>query len=317
MSKTKEKRRLRDSLYRALPRDGVELRAEGDGGDDSGMPTMVGHFAVFNQWTEIDSYFEGRFLEMFAHGAFKKTIAEGRDAMRVLFQHGYDPSVGDKPLGPIDELREDDEGAYYEVPLLDAAYVRDEVLPGLEADLYGASFRFRVIREEVDLEPEPSDHNPNGLPERVVKEAEVLEFGPVTFPAYAGSSAGTRCRSITDDILTARDPERLRQLLDDAEEVRGEPDEKPAADAPSEPDAGADPATDPPTTTSPASEEGAGDAGDSAPEAEPAEPRADEDPAPPNDSAETESHPGDGRRDQKSEPLFGSRNRKKAPSWRL
>jgi HK97 family phage prohead protease len=82
-------------------------------------------------------------MERIAPGAFKKTFREQPRPMRVLFQHGMDPQVGDKPLGPIRDLREDETGAYYEVPLLDASYVRDQVLPGLRAGLYGASFRFR------------------------------------------------------------------------------------------------------------------------------------------------------------------------------
>src|SRR5689334_6845749 len=119
MSVTKNGHPPKEDLFRAIM-PGVELRAaSGDGG-----PTMVGHFAVFNQWTEINSLFEGNFMERFSPGSFKKTISEGRDGMRVLFQHGHDPMVGDKPLGPIDELKEDGEGAYYEVPLLEASYVR-------------------------------------------------------------------------------------------------------------------------------------------------------------------------------------------------
>lgn len=208
----------RDNLFRAVM-PGIELvRADGDG--DSG-PVMVGHFSVFNQWTEINSLWEGNFLERFAPGAFRKTIREQRDRMRVLFQHGMDMQIGDKPLGPIRELREDDEGAYYEVPLLDAPYVRDDILPGLEAGLYGASFRFRVMREEIVDEPDPSDDNPKGLPERTVKEAEVREFGPVTFPAYAGASAGVR--SLTDDFMMrafAQDPERARAMLEQAVQLR-------------------------------------------------------------------------------------------------
>ena len=39
----------RDALVRNQPGD-FELRDEA-----SGPPTMVGHFAVFNQWTEINS----------------------------------------------------------------------------------------------------------------------------------------------------------------------------------------------------------------------------------------------------------------------
>ena len=155
-------------------------------------PTMFGHFAVFDQWTEINSWFEGHFLERIAKGAFKKTFREHRGEIKPLFQHGHDPQVGDKPLGTVGDLREDDTGAYYEVPLLDAPYVRDDILPGLRAGLYGASFRFQTIREEFSEKPDPSDHNPTGLPERTLKELRLFEFGPVTFPAYPAATAAVR-----------------------------------------------------------------------------------------------------------------------------
>lgn len=199
----------RDELFRAY-RPGVELRD-----DSADGPVMVGHFAVFNRWTEIDSLWEGRFLERIAPGAFRKTFREGRDAMRVLFQHGHDPQVGNKPIGSIRDLREDETGAYYEVPLLDARYVTEDVLPGLRAGVYGASFRFRVIREEFVQEPKPSAENPAGLPERTVKEAVVREFGPVTFPAYPDATAGIR--SMTDEMVLgrlARDPAGVARLLE-------------------------------------------------------------------------------------------------------
>lgn len=196
----------RDNLFRSVLR--LELRAADDTDDDT--PTMTGHFAVFDQWTEINSIFEGRFLERFAPGAFRKTFGENRDGMRVLFQHGRDPMIGDKPLGTIETLREDSDGAFYEVPLLDAPYVRETILPGLEAGLYGASFRFRAVREEIVDEPKRSDRNPDGLPERTVKEAAVQEFGPVTFPAYEGATAGVR--SVTD--LFRLRPDELRELLE-------------------------------------------------------------------------------------------------------
>lgn len=199
----------RDGLFRAL-RPGYELRASEDGG----MPTLAGHFAVFNTPTEIDSLFEGHFMERIAPGAFSKTFAEQRNEMKVTFQHGRDPQLGDKPLGPIESLEEDKKGAAYEVPLLDTGYNR-ELLPGLEAGLYGASFRFRVIKEDFDEEPGESADNPRGLPERTIKEAQVFEFGPVTFPAYAGATAGVR--SLTDEFLyegLTRNPEKARELAE-------------------------------------------------------------------------------------------------------
>jgi HK97 family phage prohead protease len=176
------------------------------------MPTLYGYFTRFDEWTEIDSFFEGNFMERIMPGAFKKTFRE--QTPKVLFQHGMDGMVGDKPLGAPSMLREEDDGPYYEVPLLDTSYNRD-LIPGLEAGLYGASFRFSVMREEWVDDPAPSEHNPKGLPERSIKEVRNSEFGPVTFPAYPGATAAVR--SMTDEYLigraTAR-PETLRSILE-------------------------------------------------------------------------------------------------------
>jgi hypothetical protein len=62
---------------------------------------------------------EGNFMERFVPGAFKKTLRESRDKLRVLFQHGQDPEIGDKPIASINDVREDDEGAVYEASLFD------------------------------------------------------------------------------------------------------------------------------------------------------------------------------------------------------
>ena len=199
----------KDDLVRAI-RPGFELRATAD----KKSPTLYGHFAKFNDWAEINSVWEGNFMERIAPGAFTKTIAENRSDIKVLFQHGMDYQIGDKPLGAIKELREDDEGPYYEVSLLDAPYVRNDILPGLEAGLYGASFRFKVMREEFADKVKESNHNPDSLPERTIKEVRLFEFGPVTFPAYASATAGVR--SLTDEYIFDRlrtKPDRLRELI--------------------------------------------------------------------------------------------------------
>jgi Phage head maturation protease len=102
-------------------------------------------------------------------------------------------------------LSEDETGPAYEVRLLDTGYNRD-LVPGLRAGVYGASFRFRVREESWNDEPDTSDENPKAVPERTVTNAKVMEFGPVTFPANPEATAGVR--SLTDqfyDRLRARD----------------------------------------------------------------------------------------------------------------
>ncbi len=202
-----------DNLVRALiDTEAVHLRADGEGDGR----TLFGHFAVFNRWTEIDSYWEGRFLEQITPGAFTRTIDENLSRIKVLYDHGYDPQIGNKPLGPIQKLTEDNTGAYYEVPLIETDYNDRFILPAASNGLLGASFRFRVT-EETWVEPKKaSKHNPDKLPERTISDVDLYEFGPVTFPAYAEATAGVR--SGTDDFLDrlARDPRFLARFTDRA-----------------------------------------------------------------------------------------------------
>jgi phage head maturation protease len=93
------------------------------------------------------------------------------------------------------ELRDEPAGAYFEVALFSAPYVNENVLPGLRGGQYGSSFRFTVGRDEIRQHPTRSEHNPGGLPEVSVMEARVIEFGPVSFPAYRGATAGVRLSS--------------------------------------------------------------------------------------------------------------------------
>ncbi len=217
----------RDDLVRALIA-GPELRAEGDG---DALGVMTGHYSVTNQWTHIRSWYEGDFMERIAPGAASKTIREHFEAaqprVKVLYDHGHDPHIGNKVLGAIDVLEEDEKGTRFEVPLLDTSYTRD-LHPGLALNLYGSSFRFSVIQDSWNEEPGVSDHNPQGLPERTITEYRLFEFGPVTFPAYLGATAGMR--SLTDRYLSRSDPARYAAALaergvDLSHLSRQEPDE--------------------------------------------------------------------------------------------
>lgn len=200
-----------DNLVRALVEpDAATMRAATDGDGR----TMFGHFAVFNQWTEINSVWEGHFFERLAPGAFARTMTERRDQVKVLYDHGNDPQLGNKPLGAITELREDKTGAYYEVRLLETSYNDDFVIPAASENLLGASFRFRVVGEEWHEPRASTKANPAKLPERTITDVDLYEFGPVTFPAYAGASAGVR--SGTDEFFDrlAGDPLFLARFTD-------------------------------------------------------------------------------------------------------
>jgi HK97 family phage prohead protease len=238
---------LRDlDLVRAVTLRGIEFRAPMDPDGDSDLTedpegnltddaegaqangtapadalgTLVSRFSPFDTWYEIDSWWEGRFLEQTARGAFAKTMTEQRNSVVCMFNHGYDMQIDMKLLGTVNELREDPDAAVGEVALWDTSYNRD-LLPGLRAGAYGSSFRFRVIREEWNDEPGKSAANPDGIPERTIREVRLYEFGPVTYPANPAATSGMR--SLTDQYyeqLRSRDPRGYDRLLARAQELR-------------------------------------------------------------------------------------------------
>lgn len=203
-----------------IVRSGTLQRAD----DTGGLGTLVVRFSPFDTWYEINSMWEGRFLERTVPGAFKKTAQEskrsdGLYSTKVLFNHGTDLNIGDKVLAVPSRFEETNEDGYHgpiiEGDLLDTSYNRD-LEPGLRAGAYGSSFMFEVTREEWVNEPASSDYNPDGLPERTIREVRNYEAGPVTWPASPTATAGMRARCGTDgymERLAARSRGRYDDLL--------------------------------------------------------------------------------------------------------
>lgn len=192
-----------------------------DDSADGSLGDLVTRFSPFNAWYRIDSFWEGSFLERSVPGAFKRTIAAHNAAQRVdshqirtMFNHGMDMQIDQKLLGDVVDAREEADSPITITRLWDTSYNRD-LLPGLRSGAYGSSFMFRVVKDEWNNEPGVSDHNPDGLPERTLKEVRVFEAGPVTWPANPAASAGMRSISTTDayyEHLARRDPERVGEM---------------------------------------------------------------------------------------------------------
>jgi len=220
-------------IVRALPAQRQPLCLRSSSGSD--LPILEVRFSPFDRWYEVNSWWEGNFMERTVPGAFSKTMGEARAAavmpVKMLFDHGYDPSIGNKPLSTVDELDEEDDSAVARGQLFDTQYVR-ELLPGLQAGVYGSSFRFRVIQDAWNDEPGTSDYNPKGLPERSITEVRLFEQGPVTFPANPSATAGLRSAvSLTDtyyDRLRGRHPGAVEALAARAQAFRT-PDRQAAA----------------------------------------------------------------------------------------
>jgi len=166
-----------------------ELRFADDGN------TLEGYAALFDEPTRIDSW-EGRFDEIIAPGAFKRTIKSRGDQVKVLFDHGMDARFGGAPIAVLQVIREDDKGLFMEARFVDTE-------PGREAKeliragaVTGMSFRFSVINDEWDHEPD--------TPVRTLREVKLFELGPVTFPAYEATTVGVRNSQMYQEWLSNR-----------------------------------------------------------------------------------------------------------------
>lgn len=155
----------------------VDFRAA-DTGDGQ---TLEGYAAVFNVWTDIrDSM--GTYKERIAPGAFKRSLGQRTPVLQ--FDHGTHPLIGSLPLGSLSVLREDRNGLYVKARLSDnwlIQPVRDAIT---EKAITGMSFRFRVIDDEWGTDGSGET--------RTLKEVELLELGPVVFPAYEQTSVAVR-----------------------------------------------------------------------------------------------------------------------------
>lgn len=155
----------------------VEFRAL----DDPDGRTLEGYAAVFNAWTDIRDQL-GSYRERIAPGAFKRTIGQRTPVLQ--FDHGQHPLIGSLPLGSISVLREDRNGLFVRAKLSDnwlIEPVRDAIRDG---GIGGMSFRFRVVDDEWGTEGDKET--------RTIKEVELLELGPVVFPAYQQTSVAVR-----------------------------------------------------------------------------------------------------------------------------
>jgi HK97 family phage prohead protease len=184
-----------------------------DAPDDGRLATLEVDFSKFDTWYRIDSWWEGTFMERTVRGAFARTIKNNGPNVKVLFNHGFDMSIGDKVLGVPEVLEERADSPHLEAGLLDTSYNRD-LLPGLRAGAYGSSFMFEVLGESWNREPGVSDHNPEGLPERSVTEVRLHEAGPVTWPANPAATAGVRSGMdwYAEQVQLRRDREQLDEL---------------------------------------------------------------------------------------------------------
>jgi HK97 family phage prohead protease len=134
----------------------------------------------------------GGFKERVSEGATKKTIKESD--IRALINHDPNLILGRSKAGKGTlELSNDETGTYYRVTGdIRQSYVQDLAIAMERGDVNQSSFGFRVVGPEGQEWSEDED----GYPLRTLREIQLFDVSPVTYPAYEDSTSGLGKRAL-------------------------------------------------------------------------------------------------------------------------
>jgi HK97 family phage prohead protease len=169
MSRVKQERRFLQTE--------VRLQKEAD------KPTMItGYAAVFNKTAKIG----GSFSEVIRPTAFTRALKEKQD-VRALFNHHDGKVLGRTKSGTL-RLSVDDKGLRYEIDPPNTTVANDLMESIGRGDIDASSFAF-VTRNDKWTEA-TKDGVTTCL--REILDVDLSDVSPVTYPAYASTTAGVR-----------------------------------------------------------------------------------------------------------------------------
>lgn len=160
----------------------IEVRAEGDATE------LHGYGIVFNQWAEIRDGWGTAFMELWAPGSTAKTIAEAD--IRSLFNHDPNIVLGRNRANTL-TLQEDATGLRTLIRPPASAWGASVTEAIRRGDVSGMSAGFTVMRDEWERPEKRGD-----LYKRTIREAKLLDVGPVTFPAFPTTSIQARADGV-------------------------------------------------------------------------------------------------------------------------
>ena len=167
---------------RSLP---TEFKTRKDGDDLS----IEGYFAVFDSIYEIAPGMS----ESIAPGAFDNTVSGD---VRALINHDTTLVLGRTKANTL-QLKPDSHGLWGHIDInpndTDAMNLYSRVQRG---DVTQCSFGFDILSEETDFREDGSVH-------WTIKEVELYEVSPCTFPAYKDTNISARQQQ-RDDLINRK-----------------------------------------------------------------------------------------------------------------
>ena len=161
----------------------IELRA-----NESDPNRLVGYAAVFGQRSQL---LYKRFYEVIQPGAFASALGNNND-IRALWNHNPDFPLARTKNGTL-RLQEDAHGLRVEIVPPDTSWGRDAMASIKRGDVDQMSFAF-----DVGENGQLWEQLPDGLLLRTLKDLDLSEVSPVTFPAYTGTAISARAIDLGD-----------------------------------------------------------------------------------------------------------------------
>lgn len=158
---------------------------------DGQSPLIVGYGAVFyragQEGTQYWLY--DNIVERIDNRAFDRAIKE--DDIRALKNHDPNLLLGRNNAGTM-RLSVDEIGLRYEITPPSTQTGKDTIEEIKRGDLTGSSFSF-IIPEGGDDWSEQKTAEGAKIHIRTLRELQVFDVGPVTFPAYSATTTSVRC----------------------------------------------------------------------------------------------------------------------------
>lgn len=181
---------------------------------DGDQPGIDGVASVYNQ-----DYDTGYFTETILPGAFDDVMGTDPD-VRSLFNHDPNNLLGRTKSGTL-RLADASDGLHYSVDMDPKSTLHADVHRMVKrGDLDGSSFSFEV--GDDDWQTERDANGKVTRERRVIKRiAQLFDVGPVTFPAYTGTSVGARSlwpqgvpAEVRSHVLALRADEKKTKRVD-------------------------------------------------------------------------------------------------------
>jgi len=176
----------------------IETRADG-------QKMLVGYAAVFYRKADPGTQYQlwQGLVERIAPAAFDRALKEKQD-VRALFNHDSNFPLGRLGAETL-RLLVNSKGLKYEIDLPDTQAGRDVAKSVERRDVPGSSFAFLTRKESFEREGD--------LEVRSLLDVDLIDVGPVVFPAYKSTTAGLRAEGPLDEARAAYARWQQRQAI--------------------------------------------------------------------------------------------------------